>query len=220
MDSIKGFLDISYGDGSGWGYSYGSGSGWGKGSGLGSGKGNGSGSGKGNGSGSGSGYGDGSGGIKSINGNRLYDIDGVPTMLNRVRGNVARGRVLNADFTTKPCYVVKGDGFFAHGDTLEEAREALREKIYENLDEDEAIEKFIDSHKKGEKYPGMDFFNWHHYLTGSCDFGRRHFVETHGLDLDAEYTVDEFIELTENDYGGETIRKLKARWDKSKGENI
>ena len=207
MDSIKGFLDISYGDGSGWGYGYGSGYGDGKGNGYGK--------------GNGSGYGNGSGrGIKSINGNRLYNIDGIPTILDRVRGNVARGRVLNADFTTKPCYVVKGDGFFAHGDTLEEAREALREKIYENLDEDEAIEKFIDSHKKGEKYPGMDFFNWHHYLTGSCDFGRRHFVETHGLDLDAEYTVDEFIELTENDYGGETIRKLKARWDKSKGENI
>lgn len=33
------------------------------------------------------------------------------------------------------------------------------------------------------------------------------------VDLDKEYTVKEFIELTENDYGGEVIKQLKERWN-------
>ena len=34
-----------------------------------------------------------------------------------------------------------------------------------------------------------------------------------GLDVDAEYTVDEFIEICENAYGGEIINQLKERWN-------
>ena len=79
---------------------------------------------------------------------------------------------------------------------------------------DEAIEKFMEKFKKkGEKYPGTEFFEWHHYLTGSCLMGRKSFVRNHGLDLDALYTVDEFIALCEDDYGGEIIRQLKKRWE-------
>ena len=46
--------------------------------------------------------------------------------------------------------------------------------------------------------------------------GREAFVKNHDLNLDDEFTVDEFIELTINDYGGEIIGQLKERWDKLK----
>ena len=52
----------------------------------------------------------------------------------------------------------------------------------------------------------------HHYLTGSCEMGREAFVKRHGIDLDKTYTVEEFIELTEDDYGGEIIKNLKERY--------
>ena len=72
----------------------------------GSGYGDGSGSGSGYGSGSGSGSGDGSGsGIAEYNGVAVYRIDGVPTLIASVRGNIARGQILNSDLTTTPCYV-------------------------------------------------------------------------------------------------------------------
>ena len=81
------------------------------------------------------------------------------------------------------------------------------------MDAEEAIEAFVQKFKKGEKYPGTDFFEWHHYLTGSCLMGREAFVKNKGLDVNALYTVDEFIEICKNDYGHEIISELKERWN-------
>ncbi len=86
------------------------------------------------------------------------------------------------------------------------------------MDTDEAIEAFMDKYKKGKKYPGTDFFEWHHYLTGSCLMGRESFVRNKGLDVNALYTVEEFIELCENDYGGEIIKELKERWNEESAD--
>ena len=82
------------------------------------------------------------------------------------------------------------------------------------MDSEEAIEEFMKKFKKGEKYPGSDFFEWHHYLTGSCLMGRESFVKNHDLSLETMYTVEEFIDLCINDYGREIIEQLKERWGK------
>jgi hypothetical protein len=42
--------------------------------------------------------------------------------------------------------------------------------------------------------------------------GRESFVKNKGLSLEEKYTVDEFSELTENDYGSDIIKQLKERW--------
>lgn len=183
------------------GYGYGSGSGDGDGSGF----------------GSGTGFGFGNGFvyesyaryIKRIDGNRIYNIDGVPTILRRIRGNYAKGAIVNADLTTSHCFIAKQDGIFAHGETLSGAMCALRDKLFVDMPEDERIAAFRAEHEPLTMYPTMDFFDWHHKLTGSCEMGRRDFAQRHGIDLTGEMTVEEFIELTENDYGGEVIRKLK-----------
>jgi hypothetical protein len=39
--------------------------------------------------------------------------------------------------------------------------------------------------------------------------GREHFVKENGLSLEKQYTLNEFIELTKNAYGGEIIKKLE-----------
>lgn len=117
-----------------------------------------------------------------------------------------------ADLTTKPCYVAKVEGCFAHGDTLRGAMAAAREKAYEMMPEEKRIEAFVNAHKRGEKYSNRDLFDWHNRLTGSCLAGRKAFVANHGIDLDGESTVEEFIDMTENDYGGNVIRKLKELW--------
>ena len=174
----------------------------------------GSGYGSGYGYGSGSGSGDGSGyGLTSFNGKEVYAIDGIATIIDHIKGNVAKGHILNTDFSLMPCFVVKGNGYFAHGKTLKEARDALVAKYFEDMDEEETIEKFLETFKKGEKYAGTEFFEWHHYLTGSCLMGRESFVKNKGLDINALYTVDEFIALCENDYGSSVIKKLKERWE-------
>ena len=199
---IKQFLALNNGSG----YGYGSGSGDGDGSGYG----------YGSGSGDGSGYGDGDGDVKSFNNHKVYMIDDVPTIFHSIHKNVARGETLNRDFTTEKCYIVKGNNYFAHGETIEEAVKALQDKIFEDLDTDERIEMFINEFELDKKYPAMKFFDWHNKLTGSCEMGRKNFAYNHNIDLDNDmFTVEEFIELTKNDYGCEIIKELA---DKIKGE--
>ena len=90
---------------------------------------------------------------------------------------------------------------------------ALRDKLFEDMPEEERIEAFLEEHELHKAYPNRDLYDWHHRLTGSCDMGRQAFVKDHGLSLDGETTVAEFIRLTENAYGGDVIRRLKERYD-------
>ena len=166
------------------------------------------------GDGSGYGYGDGDGygyGIKRINGKAVYDIDGIPTMIDVVRGSYAKSRVLNDDLTTKRCYVAKCGNFFAHGDTLKDAVADARSKYESTLSEDERIELFKQAFPDyDKKIPAKDLFRWHNTLTGSCLAGRKHFCEQRGIDVEGDtYTVREFIGLTKGAYGGDIIKRLE-----------
>ena len=208
-EKLKAFLTVSSGSGYGDGDGYGSGSG--SGYGYGDGSGSGSGSGYGYGDGSGSGYGSGDG-IKSFNRKTVYRIDGVNTLIRSVRGNTAHGAILNGDLTLTPCYIVKQDGFFAHGETLREAMEALRGKLFKDMPEDERIDTFLRETDREKAYPTQYFYDWHHRLTGSCDMGRKQFARDHGVDLEhGIMTLAEFLELTKDAYGGDVIRKVISK---------
>ena len=135
---------------------------------------------------------------------------------------MAKGYVLEENVVLNPCYVVKGNGYFAHGETLREAQSALEEKILDSIDVEEKIalfkEKFPDVDKK---YPVKDFYQWHHNLTGSCEMGRKSFAKNHNIDIDNDVmTVKEFINLTENAYCGEVIRQLKESYKNGKSNDI
>ena len=186
--------------------------------GYGSGYGDGSGYGKGfsahSGAGSGDGYGAGSvdgSGITSLNGERVYQIDGVATMIDRVHGNYAKGRILQSDLTTRPCYVARVGNYFAHGDTLRQAMDDAQAKYDEHLPLEERIAAFnAEFPDRNVKVDAARLFQWHHRLTGSCLMGRKQFCEERGLDYEhGHYTVNEFIALTRNSYGKEAIVELE-----------
>ena len=198
-DRIKQFLNIGYG------------SGYGDGDGSGSGDGDGSGSGDGDGDGYGYGYGDGSGyGVKSINGNPIYVVDNIPTIITNVKGNIAKGFILDSDLSLTPCFIVKENNQFSHGNTLHEAFESLQEKLYDDSTEEERIFKFKEHFSDfSKKYSAKDLFIWHHILTGSCKFGREIFCKDRNIDINKdEFTIYEFIDLTKDSYMGEIIKKL------------
>ena len=162
--------------------------------------------------GDGDGYGDGSGygsGVKEVNGDTVYIVDDVLTIIKSVRDNIAQGFILQRDLTLTPCYVVKEQNRFAHGETLHDAFTALQEKLYDDSTEEERIEAFRKKFPKYDTpYPNRDLFAYHHVLTGSCRMGRESFCKDKGIDLDGSTTVREFIELTKDSYGGDVICKL------------
>ena len=136
-------------------------------------------------------------------------MDDVQTIITSVRGNCAKGFILNSDLSVTPCFVVKGQNCFAHGETLKKAQEALEEKLFEDMDTDEKIRLFVEKFSLDRVYPAKDFYNWHNKLTGSCEMGRNAFVRDHGIDIENDkMTVAEFINLTKNSFGGSVIRQL------------
>jgi len=222
----SGFGDGS-GSGAGYGDGYGSGSGdgYGDGSGSGDGYGYGFGSGFGDGSGSGAGYGDGDGDgdgsgygekLMKYQGKKVYYIDSIPCVFESVHDNWASVMVINCeDFTTKKAVVAKLDGLFAHGETVRKAFSAVTEKVMDNMDDDEKKRRFLEAFPEYETpYKIDDFFSWHHIVTGSCEFGRKKFAQEHGINLDGEMTVKQFIELTRGSYGGYRIGELLELYKK------
>ena len=218
MESVKKFVAVSSGSGfgsdNGSGYDYGSGFGSDNGSGYDYGYGYGSGSGFGSDNGSGydygNGYGNGNGyGIASFDGRDVHLIDDVQTIITAVFGNVAKGYILENDLTLTPCFVAKSGNTFAHGNTLKEAIDALHEKLFDDMPEEDRIAEFFKTHSPGVKYPAKDLFVWHNRLTGSCEAGRMSFARSHDIDLENDaFTIEEFVSLCKDSYGGETIKKL------------
>ena len=193
---IERFLSVGDGDGSG------------DGSGYGDGYGDGSGDGSGYGSGDGSGYGE---GVKEFSGHKVYVIDSVLTLIYAVRGNVAKGAVLGRDLTLRDCWIAKRGNFFAHGETLHEAVEAVEAKWMDNRPLDERIAEFMKTHPALDE-PYGDLFEWHHVLTGSCEFGRRQWCEEHGYKPTDSITLRTFFEQTKNDYGRGVIRRVAKEY--------
>lgn len=170
---------------------------------------------------SGDGYGYGSGYaiyIQQYNGSTVFRVDSIPTIISRTFGEYAKGYVIDtSDFTATPCYIArnKENGLYAHGDTLREAYQSLQDKIFNTIPVEERIEKFIEHFATDKTYKGSEFFEWHHILTGSCLFGRKQFIKSRHLALNAEYTVAQFISLCEHEYGGEVITRLKKRYEET-----
>lgn len=236
-EAVKRFLDFDQGYGSGYGsggggdsgggYGYGEGYRYREGYGYGEGYGEGSGGGSrgvdgsGRGCSQGAGYGSGGGdcyargcgeGLLSFDGKPVHWIDNVPTVILHVKGNLAKGFIVNRDLTPERCYIAKSGNQFAHGKTIKETQEALQAKIFNNMDTDEKIDAFMREFKPGAKYPAKLFYEWHNKLTGSCEFGRNAFVRNHGIDLEnGMYTPEEFVEITKDDFGGDIIKQIKER---------
>ena len=172
----------------------------------------------------GSGYGSGSGsgdGLKTLKGQSVDYIDGVPTILTRIVGNVAKGFIVCADFSLAPTFVCKQGNMFAHGETLHKARDALLEKLFDDMPTEERIEAFCAEFKPGVKRSAKDFFSWHNRLTGSCEQGRIEFARQHDVDIDSdELTPEEFFALTRDSYGSSIIRQTEEAFAASNGEIV
>jgi hypothetical protein len=88
--------------------------------------------------------------------------------------------------------VADGNGNFAHGKTIKEAREALIYKATVSFDG-----------KLPGSATGKEWVALYRAATGACPAGSQAFVTSKGLDLDATYTARQVAELTAGAFGNE-----------------
>ena len=128
-------------------------------------------------------------------------VDGIFTKIISERGNVMRvQRIAHKEIEY---LVTDGDGRWAHGATLKEAKESLIYKITSrdtSKYNDWSLDTTITHAEAIEAY---------RVITGACAMGTRHFCESILGDKKKEkYTVSEVIELTKGQYGAESFKEF------------
>ena len=141
---------------------------------------------------------------------KVYQIDGVATLIDSVHGNYAKGSIFRSDFTLKPCFIARVENSFAHGETLRKAMEDAASKAMDQMPLEDRISKFRESFPDADTMiPARKLYDWHHILTGSCEMGRKQFARDNNIDIDSDhFTIREFINLTKDSYGSDAIHKL------------
>lgn len=115
-------------------------------------------------------------------------------------GNVWEVKKING---TKSFYIVTdGNGKYAHGDTIQEAKKDLIYKI-SNRDKSEYESLTLDSELSFE-----EAIECYRIITGACSFGTKDFVENYLVSKKDYYTIREIIDLTKGRYGNETFKKF------------
>jgi len=148
--------------------------------------------------------------VFELNKDDVYLIDGILTIINKVRNNIALCNIVEDDLQLTKSFVIRDKNYYSHGKTIKEAFENLQEKINNNLTVEERISRF----KKqfpilSNKYSAKDLFAAHNLLTGSCLQGREIFCKNNKIDINSDlFTIYEFIKLTKNAYQGDIIAAL------------
>ena len=128
-------------------------------------------------------------------------VDGIFTKIISERGNVMRvQRIARKEIEY---LVTDGDGRWAHGATLKEAKDSLIYKIT-SRDTTKYKEWSLDT-----EISHAEAIEAYRTITGACAFGTRHFCETIlGDKKKDKYTVAEVIVLTKGQYGADRFKEF------------
>jgi hypothetical protein len=139
--------------------------------------------------------------INHPSGREFLHVDGIFSEVVEKKGDVYH--VCNG--VNKPIsYVVTdGNNHWAHGKTLEEAKQDLMFKI-NNRDKSDYEKLTLDS-----ELTFNEAVVCYRVITGACKLGTQYYLE-HRLPKPhkEKYTIKEMIELTKNEYGGDTFREF------------
>ena len=131
---------------------------------------------------------------------KYISVDGIFTEVINKRGNISKVKKLNSD---KEFYLVSdGNGKYAHGDTLQEAKDDLIYKISCCIDKEVYREYDLDTTLSFDK--GIECYR---VITGACSFGTKDFVISNNIE-NKIYSIREIIELTKGRYGHNTFEEF------------
>lgn len=132
--------------------------------------------------------------------------DNIKSAVIETKSKVKKVKLIDSDnniITDKVSYVVaNGNGNFAHGRTIKEAKKSLLYKI-SNRDVSKYTNLTLESEITFEEAIKM-----YRVITGACEFGVKNFVEQYKIDEKKKYTIKEIIELTEGQYGNQLLREF------------
>jgi hypothetical protein len=101
----------------------------------------------------------------------------------------------------KTFYVVTdGNGKYAHGDTIQEAKSDLKFKIA-----DRDTTRF-QSLTTSSTLKLEDMIECYRLITGACALGVKDFIQRKVAKPKKKYTIKEIIELTNNEYGHDKFK--------------
>lgn len=131
---------------------------------------------------------------------RYIKVDGIFSEVVESRANVFRTRHIGKNEIEY--LITDGSGAWAHGETMEAAREDLLYKIgHRSLDELRKIDP--DEPMEFAKAIGL-----YRAVTGACAAGCKGFVERNGLSKDRTYSINEILKITKGAYGFDAIERF------------
>ena len=131
-------------------------------------------------------------------------VDGIFTRIISDHGKVMKVQRISRE--NIEYLVTDGEGRWAHGTTLKEAKESL---IYKITDRDSTK---YQAWNKDTVVTHAEAIEAYRAITGACALGTRHFCEiVLGDNKKDKYTIAEVIELTKGQYGAETFKNFFKR---------
>ena len=134
---------------------------------------------------------------------KYIKVDGIFSIVDNYHGNVYKVHQIGS---TKQMYVVgDGNGKWAHGNTIDKARKDL---IYKISNRDKSAYKNL---KLDSELTFEEAIECYRVITGSCEVGTKDYVENRLPKPHKEkYSIREMIELTKNEYQGESFKEFFA----------
>lgn len=139
--------------------------------------------------------------INHPSGHEFLHVDGIISEVIEKKGNVYH--VKNGVNEPITYVVTDGSNHWAHGKTLDEAKQDLLYKISDR-DKSQYKDLTLDS-----ELPYYEAIACYRVITGACRMGTQDYLE-HRLPKPhkEKYSIKDIIELTQNEYGGNTFREF------------
>ena len=135
----------------------------------------------------------------SFQDDKYIKVDGIFTEVISKKGNIYKVKKLN---NNDEFFIVgDGEGNFAHGDTIKDAKDDLIFKITNRNKED------FENLKQDSVLSFKDAVECYRVITGACSFGTKDFVKTNNIE-EKDYSIKEIIKLTEGYYGNERFKNF------------
>lgn len=116
--------------------------------------------------------------IIEYNGYKTRLINNQLIYITNIKHFIAKGKIINPDFTTKDCYVGKINNFFIVESSIRKVIEELKKIVKKRNNITDLAIAFVETHPYYEKeYEWGEMLYWHTLSNNSCQHGRNKFSE-------------------------------------------